>query len=76
MRIVVYISLLQYSTSWKRKSVDFLDAALALLQIVENLRLMEEHEDSTEKEVQTSSTHFETARQLFVEQLKFLDSEK
>uniref|UniRef100_A0AAF5RX01 Uncharacterized protein n=1 Tax=Wuchereria bancrofti TaxID=6293 RepID=A0AAF5RX01_WUCBA len=45
-------------------------------KIVENLRLIDEHKDSVEKKMHMSSEHFETARQLFVEQLEFLDSEK
>uniref|UniRef100_A0A158Q830 Myosin motor domain-containing protein n=1 Tax=Elaeophora elaphi TaxID=1147741 RepID=A0A158Q830_9BILA len=45
-------------------------------KIVENLRLIEEHKDSIEKEMSTSSEHLETARHLFEEQLEFLDSEK
>ncbi|VDO67255.1 unnamed protein product [Onchocerca flexuosa] len=45
-------------------------------KIVENLRLIDEHRDSTEKEMQTPNEKLETARQLFMEQLEFLDSEK
>ncbi|EJD74213.1 hypothetical protein LOAG_18439 [Loa loa] len=45
-------------------------------KIVENLRLIDEHEDSVKEEMQPSNEHFETARQLFVEQLEFLDNEK
>ncbi|KAL3997136.1 Myosin head (motor domain) family protein [Acanthocheilonema viteae] len=45
-------------------------------KIVENLRLIDEHKGSVEEEIQTSSEHFATARQLFVEQLEFLDGEK
>ncbi|VDK70855.1 unnamed protein product [Litomosoides sigmodontis] len=46
-------------------------------KIAENLRLIDEHRGSVEKGIQASSNeHLETARQLFVEQLEFLDSEK
>ncbi|MCP9259990.1 Unconventional myosin-IXb [Dirofilaria immitis] len=45
-------------------------------KIAENLRLIDQHNDTMQKESQAPDEHFETARQLFVEQLEFLDSEK
>ncbi|VDM96149.1 unnamed protein product [Thelazia callipaeda] len=45
-------------------------------KIVENLRLIEEHKDIVDSESDGKSENLETARQLFIEQLDFLDGEK
>lgn len=43
---------------------------------MENLRKIDEHEGMAELEARLPNPNFETARQLFVEQLDFLDTEK